>query len=318
GKSFRSKSNSELIRWGEQSCSVHAAVQDQHTEFELGLIIENNLRRGLINGQKAKSISSYLGRLACVTFSPSDLEIIKGGPAERRSFIDRHIIELDPQMIEHYVNFNRALRSKSKILGEPYVTPDMLRSWNKILSDTGVRIYLARIGFLQEITKEANRLHAEFAKEDGTLELSLISSVATAAQRGSEALLEFYEEHARNEIYQRRCLYGPQRDEIEIKFNAIDSRAFASQGQSRSLVLSLKLAVIQELERVRGESPVILLDDVDAELDAARGQAFFRMILNESRQVFITATDAHVVELCKLGKPHLMEVVGGRLSEASI
>ena len=308
-RSFRTSTVTDLVRWGEKEASAFAQIHQRDGDLELGIAIKGKTKTAYVNGNKVAALGDYVGKLMCVSFSPDDLELVKGGPKERRNFIDRHLIDVRPGLMSQMLQYHRALKHKNQLLRERVEDLAQYEPWNRIMAESGLKIIEAREAFIGILENAAQPLHAEFTSGDGVLGLRHHSS-ATFTEAGSiEAIVAALQDRLPAELAVKRSLSGPHRDDLLIKLHDHPARAFASQGQSRSIVLALKLAAIAVLEKERGESPVVLLDDVDSELDRGRGEAFFQMILGGDRQVLITGTElrdslgetaqqAKIVEIC--------------------
>ena len=317
GKSFRTQAARQILRWDCNQASVFAVIEQQHASFEIGIALKEGKKQAFYNGEQISSFSDYLGKLICVSFSPTDLELVKGAPGDRRRFIDRHIIDLRPSLVNEYVTYARALKHKNRLLGDPTVAAQKLEAWNRILAASGSAIHQARLSFVAELQDRVRKIHPSFAPQDGEVSLYLSGSFAAAGQAAldPQGAYDAFSAHAQREIATRSAKFGPHRDDMTIELAAQNSRAFASQGQARSLVLSLKLAVIEMIEEHKGESPVVLLDDVDSELDRLRSEAFFGMVMSGQRQLFITGTEAQIAGLSEPGSCAVMRVEGGNVSE---
>jgi len=295
-RSFRTSIVKELINWQEESLSVFASIHQSSGEVKLGISLEKGRKKAYLNGESIGRFQDYLGQLVCVSFSPSDIGLIKEGPQTRRKFIDRHIVDLKPSFIGELLNYNKALKNKNNLLKNGMTRSADLDPWDYILAETGSRIRIERRKFLSMLEIIADKFYQNLSQTDGLLTLVAGEerSIAGAGkpEEEKERLYQQLQESRPQQIRQRQTIVGPHRDNIFIYLGNHDSRVFASQGQSRSLVLCLKLGVIQLLEDKTSDSPVILLDDVDSELDAGRRRAFFSSALQEKdRQVFITTTD---------------------------
>ncbi len=303
-RSFRSNKISDLVFWGKHESSVFGSVilKDQ-TKINLGIALERKLKRAFINDAQAKSADEFIGKLVCVTFTPSDLELVRGGPSERRRFLDKSLAFLDAKFIRTLSSYNAALKSKNQILRNAHGRldeniKDQLYSWGKVMAKHGAEILKARKSFIERISQRSEILYKDFAPKEELLGLAL-KSARTKIEPSEFLLFEEMSEAMEREVAQGQSLIGPHRDDLIITLSGSDSRAFASQGQTRSIVLALKLALIEEIQAIRKESPVILLDDVDSELDQGRREAFFKSILSHGRQVIITATNAKEIPLPK-------------------
>jgi len=312
-KSFRTSLSKELLAWGEKEGALHAKVLSTNGEYEIGVSFQERSRTLYFNQQKVKTLSEYLGKLICVCFSPADLSLLQGAPSERRKFIDKHMVDLSPLFIENLVIHNRALQNKNKILKEGISDLSLLDPWNSLLIEQAVVIKRERIHFISRLQKKADEIHKKFCASDGDLTLELSSNYGTGDTVGLETIRSEYEKMRSREAAYGGCILGPQRDDIEIFLDGRPAKAFASQGQTRSIVLSLTLAVIELIEEKYQESPLVLLDDVNSELDLGRSEAFFDLVLRQKRQIFITGTDASVGHLANREAHNTLFVDAGRV-----
>ena len=300
-RSFRTNSSSDLVRWGAKEASVFGTVERSNGSDEIGISLTSSGRTAFKNGSELNSVSELVGSCAVVAFSPSDLSLVKGSPAGRRKFLDRNMVELQPTFLATLMAYQRALGSKSALLKNPRVDIAQLEPWNELLTEYGGKIVENRVKFLELLNEKAGKIHQEFAQADGLLKLTLESEVLNSNQQASADFT--YQELKRlapREIALRSPLFGPHRDDVAITLGAgVDSRAFASQGQSRSIVLALTLGVIELLEERLGESPIVVLDDVDSELDAARSEKLFSTLVQRDRQLIITGTSQPPAALVK-------------------
>jgi len=296
-RSFRSSKLAEAIRWNQSEASIFGTIKsDSEIKTSLGVALDKKTKKAYINDAQVKSAEDFIGTLVCVTFTPDDLELVKGGPSERRRFLDKALAFLDRKIIRALSSYNAALRSKNVLLRNSFGQPrdvlfEQLDSWNKVMAKHGAQIEAARRVLAKNLSDKAAKLYSSFSPESESFELSL-KSAGIKKEVSEYLLLEEITEAREREVAQGRSLVGPHRDDLLISLSGIDSRAFASQGQTRSIVLAIKLALIEEIQNVRHEAPIILLDDVDSELDESRRRSFFEAIMSHGRQVIITATNA--------------------------
>ena len=312
-KSFRTSVTSELIKWGETECSLFGSViypSIEESESELGFTVVKKSKSFLLNGNPVKSITDFVGRLICVTFSPADLFLLQGPPSGRRKFVDKHMVDLIPGLIGPLISYQRTLQNKNKLLKDGVETASLLDTWNELLARDGAMIANARMDFIKLLEVRAAKIHARFCPSDGKLGLSLKSNV----EGDLNTLFNALQKIRSREVAVRSSIVGPHRDDVVVTLGGTDAHAFASQGQTRSIVLSLTLGVIELIEEQRGESPVVLLDDVNSELDTSRSDAFFNLVLTQKRQIFITGTDASVGHLVKESGYSFAAVEGGKVT----
>lgn len=288
-RSFRTSRMEDLVRWGEREASVFGEIQTASGVSTLGLIIRDGKREAYINGERSKGLIDIIGKFSCITFSPADIDIVKGSPAERRRLVDRAAAETDPLFASASIQYSRAIKNKTAALRAPGVRAEEIEAWNDLLASHASYIANKRREVVLSLGARASRYYERFAPQEEELQTSMEDPWGETVTAENVRVLLSTE--LRREMAAGTCLLGPHRDDLSIQISKRDARAFASQGQARSLVLALKLAVLELLEARFEESPVVILDDVDAELDLARREAFFSMIFSSERQVFITATE---------------------------
>ncbi|MFN4895111.1 MAG: DNA replication/repair protein RecF [Pseudomonadota bacterium] len=334
-RSFRTNSQSELVRWGKQEASVFGTVVTKAGSSELGIALTPGHRTAFKNGTELGSIADLMGACSVVAFSPSDLALVKGSPAGRRKFLDRHMVDLHPPYLSVLMAYQRALDSKSALLKTPGVEVQHLAAWNKLLAESAVKIVDNRYKFLKQLVEKSRPFHHQFAQSDGQLDIRLESDLLPQDKRPGDGVVvveslepeginpgRFEQEFARvapREIAQRSCVLGPHRDDVAITIGGIDARAYASQGQTRSVVLALKLGVIELLEERLGEPPIVVLDDVDSELDATRAEQLFLALSRHERQLFITGTSTPPATLAETSssKVQVIELKEGVITDRS-
>ena len=318
-RSFRTNSTTELLRFGERECSVFGTVTQASGTEELGLVFTASGRTGSLNGEALDSITELLGRLRAVSFSPADLSLVKGAPAGRRKFLDRHMVDLQPGYLKTLLGYQRALANKSALLKQQNTTYPQLKVWNELLAEHGGKVVDNRRNFIESLSDKSASFHSEYAPSDGPLTLELESAMTEEGQGARDSrdqLLEQLERAAPREIAMRSPVVGPHRDDIKISISGVDCRSYASQGQTRSVVLSMKLGVIELIESQNGEAPVILLDDVDSELDAGRSERLFAALLRKPRQLIITGTTSPPEQLGRHSALQLLRVKKGIVGPA--
>lgn len=291
-RSFRTNASSELLKWGERECSIFGSVTSTHGTEEIGMVFTPGERRAVSNGNDLESMTDLIGRLRVIAFSPADLSLVKGSPAGRRRFLDRHMVDLNPAFIKVLMGYQRALASKSAVLKQPGCTYEHLRPWNELLVEACGKIVDNRRKFLESLSDKSCAFHKLYAPMDGELSLTLESDFYDKGKiLSDDEIFARFENAAPREMATRATTLGVQRDDVKITLGGVDARAYASQGQTRSAVLSMKLGVIEMIEVATGESPVIILDDVDSELDNARSERLFAALLSKPRQIIVTGTE---------------------------
>lgn len=299
GRSFRTARTQELIRFGADFADLNADVFSQGRDQTIRMILFSGRRpRQLyLGGVKQKSAANLPGVLTTVLFCPEDLLVLKGGSQPRRRLIDNALCQLRPGYASALAEYNRLLDSKSRILKDYREKPDLLEplpEYNYRLAQVGAILIAHRARYLDALGTAAAGYHGAFSagRENLRLEYHTVSTVEDPFAEKKvifEQILLHQERHYRAELDSGQCLTGPHKDDFDALLGDIPVKAFGSQGQTRTAAISLKLAERELLRRDTGEEPVLLLDDVLSELDAARQDFVLNQIT--SGQVFITCCE---------------------------
>jgi len=312
GHSFRGSKENEFIKFGENFSRLKVKFFSQNREQEAELLFNGGKKEVTVNGVKKHSSTSLIGKFTSVIFSPEDLNLVKRGPSARRRFLDSAICREKLQNAVVLSKYNQTLNQRNALLKDIYRHPElkgMLEIWDESLCSLGAQIVRRRISYIDKISESAKTYHSGISDDKEKLGIKYISTCG--AEKG-ESVEQIYEKFKKSlsESIDDDCRtgftnIGPQRDDFDIIINKKKAKIFASQGQQRSAVLSLKLAEAKVLSDLTGEMPIILLDDVLSELDKNR-QSF---LLNKiaGYQVFITCCDFDEEGLLKEGKSFFVE-----------
>lgn len=296
GKSFRGRDDSELIKFGKEGFRISIEYEDKYGEetLEYALFGKERLRKK--NGYKISKITEMVGSFKCVLFYPDNLDLVKGGPEERRNFLNVAASACFPSYMKHYADYKSALENRNCLLkfmqkGMVYDRFE-LDSWSASMAEYASYIYIFREEYLKKLEVHAKKIMKEISDGKEELEISHVSDIKS----GITDRKTVYEEYLKalslsidREIAAGVTLFGPHREDIEIKINGKAARSFASQGQQRSIVLSLKLAEGEVIKEISGEYPVFLFDDVLSELDDKRRKYVLSGM--KDRQIIITSCE---------------------------
>ncbi len=292
GRSHRTSKDYELIQEGKHSYSVKIEGFRDDIPFNIGIYFEKDGRKNItINNLKVKKLGELMGVLNTVIFSPEDLQIIKRGPGERRRFLDILISQTHPAYFYKLQTYMRVVKQKNSLLRKFEIKgdkKDLLDVFNIKQAETGSEIILEREKFISEIKDKLKENHAKLTKSKEEIEIKYISSAGRKCGKPVE-FMKVLENNKKKEIRNNACMYGPHRDDLEFFINSSDLKAYGSQGQQRTAVLSLKLTEIDIIREMTGFSPVLLLDDVMSELDVSRKRYLLENI--KTRQTIITGTE---------------------------
>ena len=313
GKSFRGKDDSELIKFGERGFRIAIEFEDVsgNESLEYALFDKERLRKK--NGYKINKVTEMIGSFKCVLFYPDNLGLVKGGPEERRSFLNVAASSCYPAYIKYYADYKKALENRNQLLKLLqkgfYVNNYEIESWSESMSEYASHIHIFRKEYLLRLENYAKNIMKDISDGEEELSLSLetdISKDACDREAVKRDYLKIFNENISKESAAGVSLYGPHRDDILIKINEKNSRSFASQGQQRSVVLSMKLAEGEVIKEICGEYPVFLFDDVLSELDEKRRK--YVLSGRGERQIIITSCEPDV---CKGFTDKEIDVSGG-------
>ncbi len=277
GKSFRHAEEKDLIRFSADGFKIEIEYIDKSGKNTLEYRVYKNLRKRRKNGYEIKSASEMVGSFKAVLFYPDDLNLVKGGPEERREFLNVCIGQCYPEYISHYKRFKNALENRNKILKNIskglYYDIGEFNAWSESLAEYSSYIYEYRKEYIKKLEVYAKRVISEISLGSEYIDFIYKSNIEKEGLTREEIRDEYikkYTENIEKEGYAGVSLYGPQRDDLIINICGSYSRSFASQGQQRSIVLALKLAEGEVIYEIYGEYPVYLFDDVLSELDIER------------------------------------------------
>lgn len=291
GKSFRAKKDNEMIKLNEQNAMVEIEYEKSDREGKIKIEIGNK-KNIYLNGIKIKKLSELLGNLNIVIFTPDDINILKGGPQNRRRFLDIMISQLRPNYM-HILNLYIKTMEQRNIylrqIKEEHKDENLLDIWDEKLAEYAIKIYEYRKEFIKKIIKKLDIIHKNITNNAEEIELDYITECDS-----KEKYLKLLKERRKLDIIKGFTTKGVHRDDFMIYINKKDIKIFGSQGQNRTAMLSLKLAELQVIYDEIGEYPILLLDDFMSELDKTRRKNFLENI--EGTQVIITGTEKLDIE----------------------
>lgn len=291
GKSFRAKKDNEMIKLNEQNAIVEIEYEKSDRDGKIKIEIGNK-KNIYLNGIKIKKLSELLGNLNIVIFTPDDIGILKGGPQNRRRFLDIMISQLRPNYM-HVLNlYLKTIEQRNNYLRqikEEHKDENLLEIWDEKLAEYAIKIYEYRKEFIEKLIKKINIIHQNITNGEEEIELEYITECDD-----KEKYLELLKQRRKLDIIKGFTTKGIHRDDFMIYINKKEIKIFGSQGQNRTAMLSLKLAELQVIYDEIGEYPILLLDDFMSELDEKRRRKFVENITDA--QVILTGTHKLLLE----------------------
>ncbi|MBY5034068.1 DNA replication/repair protein RecF [Streptococcus gallolyticus] len=316
-RSHRTRTDKDLLHFDGGNLTVHGLVHRTTGKLPLDIELTEKGRTTKVNHLKQGKLSDYIGHMNVVLFAPEDLQLIKGAPALRRKFIDVELGQIKPLYLSDISNYNHVLKQRNTYLKQANpVDENFLDVLDMQLADYGSKVILHRIDFLEKLEHYAKKKHFDISNQMEQLSLKYLSSFKfTNTVNLIDAFLTELQRSRKRDLFKKNTGIGPHRDDVEFFINNINAH-YGSQGQHRSLVLSLKLAEIELMKEITREYPILLLDDVMSELDNYR-QVQLLETISEKIQTFITTTSLdHLHQLPDELK--IFHIEAGQLSEENI
>ncbi len=319
-ESHRINKDAELIYFGEDFAQIKGTVKKGDYEIDLEVVISPPKKKIMkVNSLKKTKSKDFLRVLSVVNFCVDDLLLLRGEPAHRRRWLDSAICQIYPAYSEKLAKYNKIRLQKANFLEQFSGNYDMLDVFNAQIATAGTNIIFLRMKFLKELEKIASQKHWKIARGED-LKMQYTSSIFDAGAEQNEMtpveitnMFAFkLEELKPDEIRRALCLAGPHRDDISYFINDIDSKKFASQGQQRTIVLALKLAELDIIKEKNSDAPLLLLDDVLAELDGGR-QNFLLKAIEGDVQTIITGVDVSAFDEKFLQNVKIIKVKNGEI-----
>lgn len=291
GASLRIRHDKQLIKIGEEKAYICAEAENRYGNVTIEATIYENKREIRVNGSKIAKNADLMGHLGSVFFSPGELRLIQDGPDERRRFMNISISQNSPNYYTALLRYNKILDQRNALLKNPDVNLvlDTLPVWDDQLCKYASVILAKRREFMQKLAPYAKDLHAFVTDNKECLEVELDKQYVGDEREIAETLKRRLSNTYEKDLRLGFTTVGPHRDDINLLVNGVDAKAYASQGQTRTVALSLKLAEMQIFKEISGEYPVLILDDVMSELDLPRR----KKLLNRIKDVQTILTCTH-------------------------
>ncbi|MGD8824033.1 MAG: DNA replication/repair protein RecF [Myxococcales bacterium] len=293
-KSFRGAKTDDLIALEADAASLEAALESGPAPHRLRIDLGRSQRRRLqIDGKRPRSASAWFQTVRMVLFHPGDLVLAAGPADKRRAFLDRMLEQMDPVYATTQRSYERALRSRNRLLKEERSDRRSIRAYDAILAKSGAVIGRARQRLIDDLAPRVVRAFSEVFAGDAELCVRYLPRVEPTETAIADALTRSFEKDRARGF----TADGPHGDDLELQLQGVGARYHGSQGQHRTIVLALKTAELDLLAERTGRVPILLLDDVSSELDRSRNRRFFEVLSQAGGQVFLTTTHPEFILL---------------------
>lgn len=297
-KSFRHARQKDMLAWDENSASLKCSFVDHELQHDLSVTFENSSKILKVDGKVPPRLIDYCHQLSVVAFSPEEMAMINGSPDQRRRYLDRAVFCMDPAYLKIYHDYYRVLKQRNQLLRQHNYGG--IEAWTEQLVITGAKLVLERSAYIRELTEPFSAYYKNISGSDEVARLCYHNPSFESCFSLSEIRDDIFRaliDSSRIERERGTTIVGPHRDDLEFFLNNRLIREHGSQGQQKSFVMAMKMAEIEHLNKISGRLPILLLDDMTAELDNDRIQHLLDFLISRNIQVFITTTDPASVPL---------------------
>lgn len=299
GKSFKSCKDKELIKWGEEFSEIKIVARKKYRDIEIDIKIFKNQKKVIqINKLPIRKIGELIGEINIVFFSPQELKLVRESPDERRKFMDIDISQNNKRYFYQLSRYEKILANRNKLLKNSQnidVVKETIDIWDRALIASAKMIAFEREKFVNQIIPYAQKAHSYISGGKENLSLTYKCGCGIALDEKFETNMDkLLKKNLEKDFKLGYTSIGVHRDDIDIYLNDVEVKNFGSQGQQRTVALSLKLAELENMFNINGEYPILLLDDVFSELDIDRQRRLLKFV--DRTQTFITCTDERKLE----------------------
>lgn len=309
-RSHRGSKEKDIINFNEEEAHIKMIFNEKEEKKQvIDIQLNKESKKGIaLNGIKKEKLSDFLGTFYAVIFSPEDLNIIKEGPATRRKFIDMELYQIDRQYVISISNYNKVLNQRNAVLKDIYSASGnnkndlitLLDSYDDQLIRYGTEVILKRKENIEDIAKKIKDIYYKISGEKEELILNYENDVFSSEIK--KTYKEKLKETKEQDIKQGYTTIGPHRDDISFIIDNLDLRQFGSQGQKKTAAISLKLAELLIMKEKKGNTPVLLLDDVFSELDEKRQKELIENLDGIQTIITCTGMKRNIYDLLKPNK----------------
>lgn len=320
-KSFRTNNAGDMVKFGSDQGRVNVEINSEDIDKKIDITILSNGKKQIKkDGKLVRRTADLLNNIVVIIFSPDDLRIIKDSPEKRRAYINRELSQIRPKYYDVLRNYNEVLKQKNSLLknfnntNSRKYNEDMLDVFDHQLADYGYELIRYRKEFIEMLSEEAADIMSAISGGKEQLRIEYKSSCDyISGPEGREILYKQFYHHRDKDFYAGNATIGPHRDDLEFFINDTDAKKYGSQGQQRTIALSLKLAEIRIAKTLLDEYPILLLDDVLSELDIDRQKYLVNQIAGV--QLFITSAELNEEIVTQLKGGSLYQVEDGNITK---
>jgi DNA replication and repair protein RecF len=288
GRSFRTAHLSELIMQGKPAFFLEAEFFKDGVFQSIKISFDGQIKKMEYNSTSYSSFTPLLGLLPTVLYSPEDISLVMGSPAERRRFLNLHIAQLDPLYVHHLARYHRAMKQRNHLLKSQSDTA--IGPWETAMAHSASYLVQKREQMILDLAPTLSEMMQVLSKSQDTLSLKYQSSFPASKKQEDPAtyFLEQYKKNRKREMAIGSTIVGPHRDDFLFLIEQKEAKAFSSEGQKRSCIAAMRLSEWKRLHSQVSSAPLMSIDDFGVHLDASR-QTILQELLKNLGQVFLTS-----------------------------
>ena len=313
-RSFRTNLTQSLIQENKDYFRIEASIENNQRTQNLSIILSEKKKHLFLYNNPVNRYSDFVGIVNAILFCPDDLMLFHQSPRNRRHFIDMELIKLSHTYTQTLSHFQKILRNRNRLLKEDVVDNALLEIYTDQMIQDECIIMKQRSEFIHQLITNAKDLYPFFSDKEEEIDAKYLTFVDDFDK---ETLKEMYLRSEFKDKKYRQTNLGIHKDDIEFLLNGQRIAEIASQGQKRSFLLALKLALVQIIKDKTNQYPILLLDDVFSELDASRKEQLVRHLPKEM-QIFITTTEPMDLTWFESRSVHFYEIENGHIQEVKI
>lgn len=313
GRSHRTSKLKDLIQWDKNNANIQVYIEKDRLDKTIDINLLADGRKAIsINKVRLTKIGDLLGVLNVVMFSPEDLKIVKESPGIRRRFLDMEISQLDKRYYNSLVAYNKVMAERNALLKSRKIDRNILEIYDLKLCEEAAYIAKQRVNYINLLNSYGKSIHQEITTQKEEIRYIYKCSFSLEGNL-KENMFKELSRKRETDIDRGTTSSGIHRDDFTILINDVDAKDFGSQGQQRTAVLTMKFSSLEIIKKIKGEYPILLLDDVLSELDLSRKKFILKSI--ENIQTVITCTGVENIEEYLTGNYRLFNVQNGSIMD---
>ena len=314
-KSFRGTVDKILLMNSKDVCRIEGEVSDKYTN-KYKLILKDGGKKVKINNTKVDKLSDYISQISVVLFNPDDLRFIKDSPTIRRKAINLEISQINNSYLKNLNMYNKLLKQRNSYLKTTNINANSSSEFLTILTnklvDYGEKIYESRRKYINLLNQKIGELYNSIC---GIQDLKL-EYISDYKDFDKDKILKKYQDNLNRDIILGKTTIGIHHDDIKFKLEGYNIKDYGSEGQQKNAIIAYKLTELEIFYQIRGNYPILILDDLFSELDRFKINNILNLI-NDDIQTFITTTEIDKINDNVLSNSKLFEVVDGYVREVN-